>query len=439
MSRRQQRYTEPQIQSQEVQELLGQVPTRIHRIGLYLFLSLIVVVFVMSYIFKYPDVVQAEIRLSPSQNVQPVVAHSSAYLSRLYVGNGTYIREGEVIAELSSGTQGAHLQRAKAYAQAIQSELYRGADLAVWVDSLRQSFVLGELEPSYQAVVQSLERLALFETQQYYYHRMDAQQKLNDISHRISQDIQAQAKLTAQRRELFVAQKRRDSILHSKGLIADEALERVQSEHLSYLEQAQTQAISEKQYLRSSEEGKIALFELKQKEQESKEQLYTQLASALSSFLSSCATWEERYLLTAKVAGTLYYWGSRHEQQHINAGDRLFTISSEIAKEAIGVLSLTAFGAGKVQVGQRVIVRLNNYPDVEYGTLEARVRYISPTADEQGLFRVEVAFPEGLRTSYNQSLPTTLEAMGQAEVITSDKRLIERLLAPIYRLFSQNT
>lgn len=51
----------------------------------------------------------------------------------------------------------------------------------------------------------------------------------------------------------------------------------------------------------------------------------------------------------------------------------------------------------------------------------------------------EAAESLGLCTSYNQSLPTTLEAMGQAEVITSDKRLIERLLAPIYRLFSQNT
>ncbi len=47
------------------------------------------------------------------------------------------------------------------------------------------------------------------------------------------------------------------------------------------------------------------------------------------------------------------------------------------------MLLLPAEGAGKVEPGQKVNIRLDNYPYMEYGMLEGVISHISEIPDEE--------------------------------------------------------
>jgi HlyD family secretion protein len=99
---------------------------------------------------------------------------------------------------------------------------------------------------------------------------------------------------------------------------------------------------------------------------------------------------------------------------------------------------LPAIGAGKVKVGQKVNIRLDNYPYMEFGMLEGRIANISDIPD-QGMYYATVVFPDGLITSYGKALVFTQRLNGTAEIITNDIRLLHRILQPLKHILFEKT
>ncbi|MBO6015753.1 MAG: RpiB/LacA/LacB family sugar-phosphate isomerase, partial [Lachnospiraceae bacterium] len=56
--------------------------------------------------------------------------------------------------------------------------------------------------------------------------------------------------------------------------------------------------------------------------------------------------------------------------------------------------------------GQEVKVRLENYPDREFGYLTGKVGNVANIPDGNGLYQVDILFPNGLKTSEEMLLPT---------------------------------
>lgn len=432
-------YEELSLYSDETQEVLGGIPSRIHRIGLYSLAILVATLLVGGYVFRYPDIILAEIKITPSNIVQPLVAPNSGYIVHLHVPNGTKVYAGSIIAEIGSSTLGRDALSVEQYTNVVKAHLLKGHKILA-LDSLPPKLLsLGRLENSHQAFLQSINRLILFEKQNYYPLRIKAQKMLNFMSTQLVKEAIHQRKISMERSNLSELQLRRDSLLWKKGLISEEAYEQARSSTLAQHGSWSSAISLETQSRRQSMEGEIGLFELEQKYKETEEELRSAILTSADALLAEISSWREAYLLTAKTEGKLLYWGNHYEQQYVTAGEKLFTVRSATRQEALGILTLSAQGAGKIEIGQRVIIRLNNYPDTEYGLLEAKVRYLSPNADEKGFYLAEVYFPKGLKTSYGEVLSNEVELSGVAEVITQDKRLIERIFSPIYKLFHQNT
>lgn len=84
--------------------------------------------------------------------------------------------------------------------------------------------------------------------------------------------------------------------------------------------------------------------------------------------------------------------------------------------------------AGKVKVGQLVNVRINNFPDQEFGYLIGKVESISSVPTAEGFYVVGIDFPHGMKTNYDKTLPIAQQMQGSADIITEDLRLMERFL-----------
>ena len=88
---------------------------------------------------------------------------------------------------------------------------------------------------------------------------------------------------------------------------------------------------------------------------------------------------------------------------------------------------LPALGLGQVKKGQEVKVRLENYPDREFGYLTGKVGNVANIPDGNGLYQVDILFPNGLKTSEEMLLPTNCQMIGTAEIVVADKRLIDKI------------
>ena len=120
--------------------------------------------------------------------------------------------------------------------------------------------------------------------------------------------------------------------------------------------------------------------------------------------------------------------------QFVASGSVVFTVVPQQEQKIIGRATVPVSGAGKIEPGQRVNIKLDNYPHLEYGIVEGAVVNISmvPVVSSEGAFyTVEIALVNDLQTNYRKNLPFNQEMQGAAEIVTRDRRLIQRLSDPL--------
>jgi hypothetical protein len=108
-------------------------------------------------------------------------------------------------------------------------------------------------------------------------------------------------------------------------------------------------------------------------------------------------------------------------------------IIAELQAKIIGKINLTIKEARKVAVGQKVNIRLEDYPSMEYGYLQAKVKSISQPSGT-GSYDIEVEVPQNLLTSFKIPIKFNQGMKGSAEIITADLRLIQRFVNPVKSL-----
>lgn len=127
----------------------------------------------------------------------------------------------------------------------------------------------------------------------------------------------------------------------------------------------------------------------------------------------------------------LDFW---RENQFVSQGQEIFSVISKENKPS-GELILPSSGAGKVKVGQEVIVKLENYPYQQYGTIKGKVESISLTTNQSrdknnafvNNYLITVNLPNSLKTNFGSALDFKSELRGSADIITEDRRFVGRL------------
>ena len=161
--------------------------------------------------------------------------------------------------------------------------------------------------------------------------------------------------------------------------------------------------------------------------------LKTNIITSYNKLMEEINKWEHLYIIKSPIKGkvqTLNFWT---ENQYVTAGTEVFSVIPTQEK-SLGQMLLPTLGAGKVKVGQEVVVKLDDFPYLEYGSVRGTVISISmskkeekTTQGEMEVYLVLVQFNEGLKTNYGEYIKTDKATSGTAEIITKDRRLIQRL------------
>ena len=183
---------------------------------------------------------------------------------------------------------------------------------------------------------------------------------------------------------------------------------------------------------------KESILDLHQENMDYENKYLLDLNSSYEKLLAQVKTWEQEYLLVSTVKGHVNLMGNWSENQNVQIGETLFTVLPVGDNTPLGKALLPVLGSGKVKTGQTVHVRLNNYPDQEFGYIDGLVRNVSAVPLPDGNYVAEISFPKGLKTNYSVEIPATGTLLGTAEIITEDIRLLKRIIMPVRRVLKKH-
>ena len=169
------------------------------------------------------------------------------------------------------------------------------------------------------------------------------------------------------------------------------------------------------------------ILEVNQSSKESNSTKYVSLVESIQQLRTAVQKWKQQYLLTAPISGKVSlfnnFWA---ENQDVKDGSEVMAIIPPNGSNKVGFVSLPTFGSGKVKQGQRVVIKFESYPYQEHGVVEGTVDSKALLPKDKTI-SVRVTLPNGLKTSYGKELKYDQQMQGLAEVITEERRFIERM------------
>src|SRR3569623_1707218 len=88
--------------TEEMQDIIGAPPGWLLRWGISLFFAVLVLIVVLGALIKYPDIVNAQLKVDSPNSPKPVVAKVSGKLVQLLVNENQMVKAGEPLAYLES-------------------------------------------------------------------------------------------------------------------------------------------------------------------------------------------------------------------------------------------------------------------------------------------------------------------------------------------------
>lgn len=418
-----------ELRSESVQDILTQPPHWMIRWGNTIFLIILIMILMMSYIIKYPEFVPAPIVVTSKNPPEKIEARSSSKIEKIFIRDHQKVKNGDILMVLQSAANYEDILKLKKIVDTITSN-----HLSSFPIHASSYFKLGELQGDYNNFAKALQDENLFtKLQPYAPENLAANQSIAESRSRIA-TLRQQKSLETLKYTLTKKNYQRSQKLFNQGVIAAVELE---NEKIKYL-QAQQNLENINISLSQMEESISNLNKTKSgtaiNTEKDKISYSSQTLQLFEQLRKSLKQWEQTYLIASSTDGVASFQQFFGVNQFVKTGDPIVSILPDEKEALVGRMSVPTVNSGKIIKGEKVLIKLDNYPYQEFGIIEGKVQNISLIPDAEGNYYVDVILSKGLKTSYNKTLTFDKELRGNAEIVTKDLRLIERIFYQLRKL-----
>ena len=427
-----------EIRSEEIEEILGKTPNWIIRRGITLMFSVVLLILIGSCIFKYPEIIPATIVITSENVPATIVAKTSGKITDIFVEDNQVVKKNDYIAVIENPANYKNVKEISNKLDTLKSFMIDFDINKIRTVNLKASYSLGDLQTQFSTFRKNIEDYIEFIDKDYQH------KKIASIHDQILKYKQMYSKLVSQQNimqqkmDIGGTQYTRDSSLYSNKTIALSEFEKSKSTLLDNKYSFVSSATTVDNTLISINQLEQNILELEQDFSEKKKSYELTLKESFDNLQSQIKLWEQTYVLKSPIDGTITFTKIWSINQNVVSGDKVVTVIPVKTSKILGKLTIPLSGSGKAKVGQKVNVKLTNYPYMEYGMIQGKIKSISLISTDNA-YIAEVEFPEGLKTNYGRKLEFGQEMQGTAEIITDDIRLIERFFNPIKALLKKNT
>lgn len=423
------------IRSEEVNEVLTSTPKWIFRWGISVILILIFIAIGLSYFIRYPDTLTASITLTTLNPPVNLVSKTNGKLTHLLVKNNETIKAYQTIAVIENTAN---------YEDVLSLE----ENTNQWINqikvsdsipgiSMKDSLKVGELTPFYLATLKSLKELLLYKNVNPYNKQINLLRKDLISYTELLQKYKKQEAINNEQLKLVETDYNRDKTLFDNKTISAREFDNKKKEYLSALNGNESIKITISNTLIQVNSIEKSILQLQIQDYQEQTKFKNDLQQNLRSLLSEISKWKQLYLIESPVNGKISFFNVWAINQDIKNGDELFAIIPEQKQEFIGKCNLPSTNMGKLSVGQNVNIKLDNYPYSENGILSGIVTNISEVPNKN-MYAVDVTLSNGLTTSYNKTLIYKEQMTGNADIITKNISVMDRIFFNFKKLSMKN-
>lgn len=421
------------IRSDEVQDIMQRTPSWIVRWGISIFFIIIIVGLFLTWLIKYPEIINGTVKLTTRVSPIKITSQTSGKLTQLYVNDGEEVKAGKVLAEIENPLSVNGIKYIDHYLELLDKAITSGQSQLPLPNA--SNIPLGDL----QSVFNDLQKdITAFNLNKLY--------KMDDVQ---MEDIR---KHLAHQKELL-------DINNKMLAIAKRDMENASTKYESDLVLFKNNVISKQEFFQKQTEYGEKQLQL-ERLQQSKIQnevlinsLQLQLSEGIynknSKYIGTLESiqshqkiitnyiygWQQKYRLIAACDGKISYLSNLQPNHFLKADEEVFALFQP-DDAIIALAEVPMAGFGKVKVGQKVNLMIDNYPHYDYGILIGNVSKIA-LLPNSNFYRVEIILPDGMKSTQGKILKFTPEMVGMAEIITDDKTVMQRIFKSFFSIFQK--
>jgi hypothetical protein len=427
--------------TEEIRDIIDRMPIKTGRFVALIVVSMAALFLFFGWLIEYPEKVSGMVSITASQAPVRLVANTSGKL-RLLKRDSESLKEKGVIAYIENPAKLEDVIEVENYLDNINPDsIYLNPENYFTTTSR----VLGDLSISYFSFLNSLGKVVQYHSLKPFEKRKSSMATLLKSQIRLLEDNRQQMATKVQTLKIAGKSLHRDSTLFNSSTISELDMDRSSVNYYGVIEstQAMNREITSLKIQIDDTRQKLEFLHLEQQETEQK--LKMELISTFNELAGDIKKWKLAYTFTVPFSGRLEYLNFWRENDFISAGTPVFSVIPT-DNPLLGQILLPSQGAGKVAVGQEVIIKLDNYPYIEYGSVNGLVRSISALTNQVdeytkknnlNTYLVTVDLPENLTTNYGAALDFKYEIKGIADILIKKRKLIERLFGNLKYIVSK--
>lgn len=421
-----------ELRSEEVQEILGTPPSWMVRWGTTIAFCTVLILLWTGYFIRYPDKVTERVRVTSREPAKKLIAENTTYISRILVENDDTVVTGQTLMVFKSKGNWEDVLVLEDYILSVKQK----SDSALLAFNPPNDLLLGELQEDLYEFFQRQD--ALDQTSSGKYEKLSIRQLRKQISSLQSKIFRRKRDKTSAENELKEINQRfqREQNLYYKKEIPFSQLRQTKEERLAVERRIQSAASEIKNSEFKIESIQDKINGVKRGSRESASTASVELRESFTKLENRLEDWKKQHMISSPIDGMVVIPNDQiGEQQFVSRETELMLILPLQKTETVGKISMNLSGSGKVQTGQEVVIKFDSYPFHEFGAVIGEVSRKGKVPNA-GTIPIEVSFPNGLRTTTGKILDLNQEMVGTAEIITVDKRFIERIFENFRKFLS---
>jgi multidrug resistance efflux pump len=407
--------------SELAQEIISRKPDFMEKWALFIFLSVLLLVFAGSWFVKYPDIIESRATLTAQNAPKEIIPKQAGHLVKLFVKNGDNISKNQMIGWIESTA--SHQQIIELSKDIDSSIILLNSNRVDKMSKIinRHYDDLGEIQQSYQQFISAWQLFNDYAINGFYSKKKRSLE--NDITSLKKTNEAIQNQITLTEKDLKLAE---ETFAMNKKLFDEKVLtkEELRTQNSKYVNKQMAVPQQQASLLANETLTRDKSKEIDQLKHDSGQQnaIFNQ---ALQTLKSQVDEWLKKYVLSAAVGGKLFFTVPLQENQYLEADKLLGYINPNDTRfYAETILSQTNFG--KLDTGLAVQLRFDAYPYQEIGFVEGKLNYISSIPSDSG-FLSTIRLNNGLVTNNHKLIPYKSGLKCQVIIITKVMRLSDRL------------
>jgi HlyD family secretion protein len=417
-----------EARSEEVQEVMGHVPSRILQYGLFGIFTILFSVIMLLLVIKSKDVISTEINLTTESPPARIVSQVNSTIETILFKEGEHVEPGAVIATMTNPGPLATSTIYLMLTDYLKSESLEGLMLV-------QAGQLGELHLPFSAYLNARSQYQLALADKAFERKLSLQLEQIKIQEEQYSDMILQTEVRRMEFKFIERQFKSDSTHYFEkkyGISSQEyqeAFQRYLQDKIAFLATEASLKSGKGNILQSRQAYENTIAEIKNHD----DQLRALLREQYDRFQKAVQDWSAKYIITSPIAGKVTFTNFWSSHQRVQPNDVIGTVVPS-STAFIGKAYIPYEAIGSVKIGQRVFIKLTGFPHLQFGQLIGKIRKISLVPETKG-YAADIALADGMNSTYKNRLNFFQEMRGSCEIVVAEKPVLYKFFSPLEGLF----